>query len=1036
MSKTHFFSAQAAQNSQAPEEEKFPIEELQLNSALFYNDYALERVLQYNVAQGIGADVDLRAPHIKKLRKAVRIILQAWGNFSALTNFNYTSELYDGDLVAKVELLQAGFGFETGGIDGIIGRDTIREMDEELQRIRYYEFQDDEAELIHNQQHWQNVHRFSEVYNGPTPETGNPVTLRMRQKPDTGLQEFVSLPIGTQVLIFSVSAAPAPPGWLYIQLLKEVTDPITQEKTPSQTFGYVNQDYVWTKSWASDPDATLRKIEPNEAGALKSIICAKYQLSASTTDWHDYALAVLWLNNPTGELNPYTGADDQSIYLHFQPGLIPQHWYENALATARAAALSTFLPLSVVKDALVNKYATIEANKAGTVGGLFDNIKLTPSTNTGSNQYIWLPGKEYADRHKAVIDKRADIWKNQDLENETALWGIASEAVKAEIKVVLNKVLPVGYGIVVEGALGITFVLPSGDVNGKTEIKRISDNIIQVTRMGELAGGVEATFGEGIRLGTGGRKNKARSKKSEDLFALSANASGNVKAYLKSTETYEFPLDNGFAIVSMLATVLNAQENIAFGAFRLVGAIADWELDPALYITQLEIASGVKGGVSATADFGFVANTSDEDSKWDNNTQLDPATTGETSRFDFFSLLSLIKLQAGISLTADIGRTFTYKVEDMNDPTGNTAKFFHNKKSGERVPRKVSLSFDTTINAALAMTGQIGTLAGSVSGSIDHSTKLTMTLKVEELFTSTGELINITSATGSSAGSLISSGILTFKFEPTLKIGAKYSYTSAESAFDFTIDEGEFLSPATGLSLTDGQHWANSIKEIKITRRNTYSGFPKLSTKIGGISVDDKTGAVTRSSDLTVLAKALPKLDNFFKDNDITSTGGTLSMDKYVVMEASLQPAEFTAIIGALLHHVRQQVGAISITHAAPAILALFYSPVGVIIAPFAIGAGIAAGSVVTVAWLVQEMYKQAKCGKLLVKKEWKGGINFGIKVGVGVGVKLAFSATVGLVYERDITEEMQEFFTPGGTQLSLANYFMAMDLPKAKKRD
>lgn len=1007
MSRSHFYSAAAAQNSAIPEDIKFPIEEMYLRSALFAGNLTLERILQYNIPQGIGVDVLLKAPHITVLRKAVRIILQGYGLTSELAGFDHMHDVYNNTMVQKVEAVQEALGFDTGNIDGVIGQQTLLAMDEELQRIRYYKFKGSDVEMIHNQQHWHGIHRFSEVYNGPPPIGNNPKTLRMRKVPDTSNPDFVSLPLGTKVLILEESGdTPAPPGWLYIQTLDNVVDPIANKTIPEGTYGYVYKAYVWIKSFAPDREATLRKVNSGEANALESIIKTKYGLSGSET-WKYYALVALAINNPTGERWASTG-EAETIYLHFTAGFVPTGFWANAFTAAAAVTSSPLLTVSAWIARLTTDYDTAE----GTTNGLFDNIKLTPSA--GDGQYMWLAGKQYADNFKSVVDQLSATWVAQDVASATAAWGILAQNAYQTAKNAIDQVMPVGWGVVLEGGLGITIGLPTGEVNAKMEIKRPKENIISIKKEGELAIGVEAAIGGKFSATMGRKPGKKRGDKNSSLFGLDASASASAKAYIKVSQTFEFPLDSAYAMVPMLMTALNQENNIGFAALRLVGNIFDWDIEPMDYLTELEVAAGIKGQAGASAGIGLTANTSDEDAKWSNDETLDPTALGETSRFDFFSLLSLIKLNLGISLNASIGGSLAYKVEQPDD---NGEKFFIEEKSGARVPRKISMTLLLKGSYAGSLSGNIGNLGGSISGNADQEIKLAVTLKVEDLFDSNG-------LRALSGINLISEGTLQFTFEPTFKIGAKYATSLSDTSFDLTIDQKKWFFPATGLTMFDFQHYLDTIKEIKIKKRHSLSGLPKIKGSVGGVSYDDH-GVASKSGDLTVIAKAIPKLEELFKNANLTKVGGVLQAEEFIEFEGVIEPEEVVEVFSNLFDYVADELGGTGVSglEATAKVLAYLYlPPVRRVVNGLA------------VAYIVSQIYKKTDCKKLVLKKEYFAGGSVGIRVGLGVNAKLAISATVGLVYEKDVTTEMQEFFMPDGDKLSLANYLMALDQPKTSE--
>lgn len=1031
MSRFHYSSVDAATNSRVPDDIRYPISELYLGSALFRRNTALERVLQYNIPQGVAAGVPLSAPHIIPLRKATAIILIANGMASKAAELSLTDQEYETDLAAKVELVQGAILDSGEKIDGVIGRVTLLAMDEELQRIRNYAYGKNEARVIHNSKTWFDINQASQVYKAPNLLPAAQA-IPFYKEPSTQSPVIGHVGLNTWVYIHeSSSNLSVPGGWLFVQLFDNETDALGGPQIKSQTAGYIQEDYVWTRTWPTERGATLRKVETGEAGSLQSIVTGHYSLPkdpnvADSEEWYNYALQIFHYNNPEGGDTLESGIP-ASVYLKFAVADDPAGFWENAWTVAATTAAAAVFPVTGWIAALATQYA-LQSSESG---GIWDNVKLRESTSSVEH-YIWLPGDAYVQKQKSVFDEKYNLLPQDN--SVGVLWSAActtaSETMAAlangeydSIKTLLDAVMPVGWGIHMDGKLGITFGAPSGEVNSELEITRPSEYIIKIKKKGELQIGAKVQAGEKGKITLGKRR------LGKNLGArLSLAAEASAKAYIKVEQEFEFPLNESHGVVSMLATLLNMESGVGYLALMFANAFYDWDIDPMDYQTNTEVSLGIKGEAGAIVSAGLEVPTADD---WANPNDELARTIESDGRFSVWSLLSLCKIEAGIKAKIDLGGSVTYKVEE---PADKGLKFFEDPRTGERIARKVSFKFQIKRELIGEISGTAAGWKNALETTNTGTFAVTFILETERLFDDTG-LIQYQEG----VGGLISDGILVVKVEPAIKVGTKHAFSGAESSFELTMDALGWLAPLAEdppdtAELFSVQHQLASIAEIKLTRKMLLSGiFGELKPKITLGSGGDPPDNVTFSQ----FFKAISELDKLLEKAKVTKVGGELKFDNTIEFEGKVDLDQIRPVAEQLYYQAKELVSssASSILDNTKMFFRLMYKPTGYAKVD---ATGVALQLADSVNHLVQEIIKWTICEKLLLKRQFIVAGDVELMVGAAANVELVLGVGVGLIFELDVTEQMKHHFRiEGDTQtldtdaLTLANFLLAYDQKK-----
>jgi len=204
-----------------------------------------------------------------------------------------------------------------------------------------------------------------------------------------------------------------------------------------------------------------------------------------------------------------------------------------------------------------------------------------------------------------------------------------SSKARARLLALVDQAWPVGLGFGVTGQVGATFGLPLRlEVAGKEEILRAKTLRMDLTRVGQLWGGVDTGAGAGAQVTFGKIKLGAR-----------ATAELEAGGFVNVTEDYAFPLDKLQSLTALLikaaALDLQSGSRVAVMMARHLGGV-----DADAYRTKLTVEVGVGGGAAAGARLGLGV---DKDGK--KNQKVD---TEEVGRWKY-----LPDISAGLGLGGD-----------------------------------------------------------------------------------------------------------------------------------------------------------------------------------------------------------------------------------------------------------------------------------------------------------------------------------------------------------------------------------------------
>ncbi|WP_235299120.1 eCIS core domain-containing protein [Portibacter marinus] len=257
------------------------------------------------------------------------------------------------------------------------------------------------------------------------------------------------------------------------------------------------------------------------------------------------------------------------------------------------------------------------------------------------------------------------------------------------VKVVIDYIWPVGYGINLEGGIGATFGIPLHvGVDYVSYIQHKSTEVMYFFRQGIVKGGLDTGVGAGVFVGSGHQKGGSGDQQGQE-WGLGAEAGANLEAGLqmKLIQEFDFPIYEDVAFISfMLAATGSDSTGISGLTTKLVDQVPGVNLDPMRYNTKTKMEFGVYGSASAEANAGLRLGgnqsgnqgRSNQPNTWGTDGQNPDAQRGNTNQrvdapwYSPMNLLNKLNVGAGANLNLSAGIGVELRPADWReDSEGN-----------------------------------------------------------------------------------------------------------------------------------------------------------------------------------------------------------------------------------------------------------------------------------------------------------------------------------------------------------------------------
>lgn len=656
-----------------------------INNSNFQNVTKYEKV-RYGGSKGEG---------VVQIKKALRVAIDAiikrndyYGTFvvgqfsgyldSEIWNKNYSND-YDKQTEEFIKDFQSYMGIDD---DGVVGKNTLKALDKILNEIKYYDCET--GQIKHDASICEDIGFMTVAYKVKS----NVHVLPDSNSDDVGVLD-PNIPSSTKVFIIQ-DINNFNEHWLYVQI--DLPFDNSPNAEPKNTFGYVRNYNIWTKSSMPDQNSSLIRIIQNEH-TVYGIINDTYYRESGNTNQFGYELRTdTTLGYNVTEYNMFkfyvnllivannekrVDIGNPAIYINY-----PNH---EEIDIDDINGINALDPSSSQNnyDYFLEQLETVNSD--------YDWASWTAQQTVvlRYDKYLWVPSREFADQlYGYLINNTSDIVTlNTSIRNSIiANWDR-------------------GYGVEIEGSLGATFGIPiHAEVGASVYLYRkytqFNDEVVMVLKkQGRLQVNLDASVGAGFHVGSG--------KKSDDGKKLAAQiqlgAGVEAGAYLNVETEYEFefwdPNDisnanrrdlGGLALFTSLIDV--GVGTIEFAANQFVKAFSDYNIDPDNFLTSLDIK--LKGFVqgSAAGVLGFKVGDSNDIDDLNNGVRDHQDTPWHIKK-----IMSYLNISLGLNVgaTMAVGYKYTAEYDDAS----------FDIKTGARVPSSFTQTLYT--NSALLLSAGV-----------------------------------------------------------------------------------------------------------------------------------------------------------------------------------------------------------------------------------------------------------------------------------------------------------------------------------------
>lgn len=724
-------SSKAALNSLAQESAFYPVETGPLTSKHFEGNRTLQGINTGQVrAIGRGRNDNDRTA-VRQLQKALRTIIPEM-IVSTPDIIRQADNLpinghFGKDTESLIRHFQGNTSSLVNGVDGLVGRRTIKAMDMELNRIGHYD--EDTGETIFNVQSSEPVGENTVLF-VTDPAIGDFVPLYDRPEIDEdeliAKAPMLQLSVGDVVLVRNKLPANKP-DWYYVELVSiyKSNDTTTVDSLISEAIdqnnsikGFVPGRFLWkywengnppmpdvhSQLWPIPPDFNAQAYShdklleiiqqtyydeliielpqrPSDQGGEKKHVTFNGRGAVNINDaYFKFCLNILlYANNPLSERLP-DGAT-RSIFLDPTADL---DWYSEEDVENARARVDEFIDQTPPND-LGDLYERFLGSLLNDSSKNYDYIiggKVRVLLNPGDR--MWIPSRQLVN---GLWRKLAYFHPVQNTENDDDILELAQEAVAFCFPFRSQ-----GYRLRV--GIGATFGLPIGaDFEGDISIWRLDTNsdkdiVLKISAFGSLSVQADTGVGAGFGVWLGSDRFKDKDKRP----GIGASMGIDIEAGGKKSVLVEFeipivgldPITNNMAaalyggIAGLTAFVFPSA-----APFALMQAINSLNLNLWNYVTKFKVYLGSFGRAGAGASLGFKYGVKEKEDAW-KEANLD------TSAFRAPSLLSLLSgasSKGGATGSVDMGAGVELEIEYPYSWAN-----CYNEKLKIRVPSKVKIT--------------------------------------------------------------------------------------------------------------------------------------------------------------------------------------------------------------------------------------------------------------------------------------------------------------------------------------------------------
>ncbi|MCD4779654.1 MAG: hypothetical protein K8S27_03780 [Candidatus Omnitrophica bacterium] len=679
-----------------------------LSSDLFYGDHTLHRVATGRLS--VRPDRQQRGRYVLRVNAALKIVLPQLEGITpseinsvmswAITDiYNDTSETW-------TRRFQELKGL---GIDGVVDWKTIRWLDLELNKIRYYSVDPGREKVIHNSSKANVVGRFYRISERTlaTVLADQAALDRLAQnKVPTSVSDSVELANHLTVSIADLDLHFDGSEWqleiedsgqelalqfakytrenhdVYIHVYAASTYLLDEPSANAarldrvlagdrvcvlQEFadwlfvrlddgckGYLRRWNVWMESPMPEPTAELYRVRDDDS--LYTICQRKYGVEPGNgtdpviegLDARFYAAALLFIHNPTGANTKHV-----TIYAEKRDPLwdldiiwILMHTYSPVLATLEH-----------------NLDYLIERLRQNPIIGPGYTLPAFIEYHVKKNHHLWLPSRE------SLAALRKWIGSRQLVAQGTALQTIIDylrESNEQNFLTMFKALWPVGLGVRVDAMVGATFGIPLGvdtSVNCYMYHEMVTQNgdekhQIRVVRRGKLSGGLDTGVGAGAFFGLG--KNPKNKKK-----GIGALLGVNMRLFMgvQIHQEMVFPVDSVPPIIA-LAKIL---DNTGVAASWLIAEMLPmmfefFNVDPNDYTTKIELSFMSTGIAAGEGSIGLRYGDENHGGVWTNDITTD---FSKGDGYILFFLADLLSVTTGLSGEYEIASVLEFEFSDF-----------------------------------------------------------------------------------------------------------------------------------------------------------------------------------------------------------------------------------------------------------------------------------------------------------------------------------------------------------------------------------
>jgi hypothetical protein len=614
------------------------------------------------------------------VQTALKILIPKFASYSLISGFSQTGTL-DSNTKSLIQAFKQEMTFLED--DDQLDSKTIHQIDYELNKIGWYDMQFEAARIVHDYSEWvgEEISEASVIYNAqnPPPTPSVIYTVTIYRAPATGEENklietftppsltpvFVELPYNHLIYVESKSGDG---NWLLIHF----------EKDGKRFKGFVEKQYVW-QCWGK-VDGLKRMPMPDPEAEIYKVPSGKYAYGLIKEKYHDGDLSDITEDEVKFNINILLFANNRTvrdpargIYLDIADGDDDLDTIIDQIEDINEINFENFIAELASQNALFQW----DFNK--------DSEGDYP-LRLVADKYIWLPGKGYMETLYNYINRRDSYFFE----------------IYEDLRKTIKDYWPRGFGINLEGNIGIKFGIPKGHGGVYFHMYRVAtenlnDVKIKIVKRFEIGIGAEIGIGIGFFAGSG-KANKSGSTSPGFGGEIGGQLTGDQTITI--LEVFEFDIVDldtfkqanckDLALIALIDAMIGYQgpPNL-MTAVKLITAAVGYNIDPNRYLTKLKLTWNRNSSITLVGEAGLRFGDEDYADVFTNpSSHTEPSGKIKHKKGNPYSLgnfFGLLNARAGISAGASIG--FGLEFTPQYNPVNCI-----DEVTGWRVPEKVQIS--------------------------------------------------------------------------------------------------------------------------------------------------------------------------------------------------------------------------------------------------------------------------------------------------------------------------------------------------------